>query len=131
MAEEAKSSADAGAFPNFVHRIAKVGEWHEALRVGYYKGTAIDQRDGYIHLSTAKQAKGTAALYFKGQEDLVLITVGRCFGDAAGVCSTRRSYAATIVDATRVGDLLRWDPVAIHDGEIFPHLYVCICLRLP
>lgn len=86
MAEEAKSSADPGAFPNFVHRIAKVGEWHEALRVGYYKGTAIDQRDGYIHLSTAKQAKGTAALYFKGQEDLVLITVGRCCGDGCCRC---------------------------------------------
>lgn len=82
-----------------VYKICRAAEWREAAARGRYAGSADDARDGYIHLSTALQVPGTAAKYFKGQDDLVIVA----FSTGA------------------LGKELRWEPA--RGGELFPHVY--------
>jgi uncharacterized protein (DUF952 family) len=82
-----------------IYKICAAVEWRLAEQAGVYRGSAVDQRDGFIHFSTAAQAQETAARHFAGQQDLVLITV----------------------DAAALGDRLKWEPS--RGGALFPHLY--------
>jgi uncharacterized protein (DUF952 family) len=82
-----------------VFKILSRAEWTAASAAGGFTGSAIDRRDGYIHLSSAAQAAETARLHFHGQSDLVLLTL----------------------DADRFGSALRWEPS--RGGQLFPHLY--------
>lgn len=66
---------------------------------GIFHGASIDLADGYIHFSTAAQAKETAARYFAGQADLLLVAV----------------------DSNVLGDGLKFEPS--RGGDLFPHLY--------
>ena len=56
-----------------IYKICTAAEWREAERAGAYRGSAVDRRDGFIHFSTAEQAAETAAKWFAGQRDLVLV----------------------------------------------------------
>ena len=82
-----------------IYKICTAAEWREAERAGAYRGSAVDRRDGFIHFSTAEQAAETAAKWFAGQRDLVLVAV----------------------DAEALGDRLKWEPS--RGGALFPHLY--------
>ena len=82
-----------------IYKICTAAEWREAERAGAYRGSTADRRDGFIHFSTAEQAAETAAKWFAGQHDLVLIAV----------------------DAAALGDKLKWEPS--RGGALFPHLY--------
>lgn len=82
-----------------IYKIATSESWREAEANGAFGGSPDDLRDGFIHLSTAAQAPGTAARHFAGQADLVLIAV----------------------DPAMVGEALRYEPS--RGGELFPHLY--------
>lgn len=82
-----------------IYKICSRVEWDAALAAGEYNGSADDARDGFIHFSTAEQVAATAAKYFAGRTDLVLVEV----------------------DATRIGPLLRFEPS--RGGALFPHLY--------
>ena len=82
-----------------VYKIAPDALWRAAERAGRFDGAPVDVADGYIHLSTAEQARETAAKHFAGQADLVLIAV----------------------DAAALGAALRWEPS--RGGALFPHLY--------
>ena len=82
-----------------IYKICAAAHWQAALNDGIFRGAAVDLRDGYIHFSTAAQVVETAAKHFAGQADLVLIAV----------------------DATSLGDALRWEPS--RGGDLFPHLY--------
>jgi uncharacterized protein (DUF952 family) len=83
-----------------IFKICRAAEWAEAgRRSGAFRGSAIDLSDGYIHFSTGKQVAETAAKHFAGQSDLVLVAV----------------------DATALGDSLKWEPS--RGGALFPHLY--------
>jgi uncharacterized protein (DUF952 family) len=82
-----------------VYKILGDAEWQVAVRTGQYTGSADDARDGYIHLSAADQVAATAAKYFAGRTDLVLVAI----------------------DSSRLGDRLKWEPA--RDGALFPHLY--------
>src|SRR6185437_2858996 len=73
--------------------------WQEAARSGAYHGTADDQRDGFIHFSTAEQIAESARRHRAGQTGLVLIAV----------------------ESDRVAGRLRWE--ASRGGALFPHLY--------
>lgn len=75
------------------------GTWDDAVRAGSYAGSALDRQDGFIHFSTAEQARETAALHLRGKEGLVLLSV----------------------DAAALGDALRWEES--RGGKLFPHLY--------
>src|SRR5436190_19658685 len=82
-----------------IYKICTASEWQEAERAGRYRGSAVDLKDGFIHFSTAEQAAETAAKWFAGQRDLVLVAI----------------------DAGALGDKLKWEPS--RGGALFPHLY--------
>jgi uncharacterized protein (DUF952 family) len=87
-----------------VYKIVAASQWHDVLREGIFRGSAVDVRDGFIHLSTAAQVEETAAKHFAGQPDLLLIAV----------------------DAARLGSALKWE--ASRGGQLFPHLYGALLL---
>ena len=82
-----------------IYKICRAAEWAEAERAGAFAGSEVDRRDGYIHFSTAEQVAETAAKYFAGIADLVLIAV----------------------DGDKLGAALEWEPA--RGGALFPHLY--------
>jgi uncharacterized protein (DUF952 family) len=82
-----------------VYKILSGAEWAAAKAAGVFAGSAVDLKDGFIHLSTAAQAGETARLHFSGQAGLVLLTL----------------------DAGRLGEALKWEPS--RGGQLFPHLY--------
>jgi uncharacterized protein (DUF952 family) len=87
------------AAPSHIFKICSVDEWTAALAAGVYRGSADDQRDGYIHFSTTEQATETARKYFSNRRDLLLIAF----------------------DTAALGGDLRWEPS--RGGALFPHLY--------
>jgi uncharacterized protein (DUF952 family) len=82
-----------------IYKILTADQWAALSRDGQTAGAPVDLADGYIHFSTAEQARETAAKHFAGQDGLVLAAV----------------------DATPLGDALRWEPS--RGGALFPHLY--------
>jgi uncharacterized protein (DUF952 family) len=82
-----------------IYKICPASAWREAERQGFYRGSADDLRDGFIHFSSAAQVAETAKKHFRGQTGLFLIAV----------------------DADALGDALRWE--VSRGGELFPHLY--------
>jgi uncharacterized protein (DUF952 family) len=82
-----------------VYKILSAAEWAEALRAGRFDGSAVDLKDGFIHLSTATQAQETARRHFAGQSGLVLLAI----------------------EAERIGASLKWEPS--RGGDLFPHIY--------
>ena len=71
-----------------LYKICPASLWHEAERLGRFRGSEVDIRDGFIHFSTAAQAAETAAKHFAGQRDLLLLHV----------------------DAASLGAALTWEP---------------------
>lgn len=88
---------------NIVYKIVPRALWQEARQNGAFEGAPIDVKDGFIHFSTAAQARDTARLHFAGMDDLLLVAVE---GDA-------------------LGEALKFEPS--RGGDLFPHLYA----RLP
>jgi uncharacterized protein (DUF952 family) len=84
--------------PDTIYKICTAMEWREAEAAGVYRGSDVDRRDGFIHLSTATQVAETAVRHFAKQSDLVLVAV----------------------DTAALGDRLKWEPSR---GDLFPHLY--------
>ncbi len=82
-----------------VYKICPRAAWDDACRTGHYRGSADDLRDGFIHLSAAHQVAATAAKYFRGQPDLVLVAMA----------------------PVALGSGLAWEPS--RGGELFPHYY--------
>lgn len=82
-----------------VYKIATREQWRAAEAAGRLDGAPVDVADGYIHFSTAAQARETAAKHFAGQTELLLIAA----------------------DAAALGAALRWEPS--RGGALFPHLY--------
>jgi uncharacterized protein (DUF952 family) len=82
-----------------IYKICPASAWREAEGEGVYRGSADDQRDGFIHFSTAAQVPVTLARHFAGQSGLLLVAV----------------------DAERLGEALRYEPS--RGGDLFPHLY--------
>jgi uncharacterized protein (DUF952 family) len=85
-----------------IYKILRRDEWLNAQQAGVFTGSGIDHRDGYIHFSTAAQARETARLHFRGQDDLVVLEV----------------------DGAALGAALVWEPS--RGGQLFPHLYASL-----
>ena len=88
-----------------VYKIVPDALWQQARQTGVFNGAAIDLSDGFIHFSTASQAKETAARHFVGQTGLLLVAID---GDA-------------------LGDKLVFEPS--RGGDLFPHLYAPLPLH--
>ncbi|WP_417676282.1 DUF952 domain-containing protein [Roseibium sp.] len=82
-----------------IFKIVPENLWQEAEALGVFKGAPVDLADGFIHFSTADQARETAAKHFAGQEGLLLAAF----------------------DADALGPDLKWEPS--RGGDLFPHLY--------
>jgi uncharacterized protein (DUF952 family) len=88
-----------------IYKICPHALWQEAEHDGVFRGAPVDRADGYIHFSTAAQARETAARHFAGQSDLVLVAV----------------------ETEPLGPALKWEPS--RGGALFPHLYAELSLR--
>ena len=84
---------------DMIYKIAPRALWEEAEKAGVFAGAPVDHADGFIHFSTAGQARETAARHFAGKDDLLLVAVRP--------------------DA--LGDALRYE--VSRGGDLFPHLY--------
>ena len=82
-----------------IYKIVTEAEWRLAEATGHFSGAAVDRADGYIHFSTAAQARETAARHFAGETGLLLVGV----------------------DPDALVPALRWEPS--RGGALFPHLY--------
>lgn len=87
---------------NVVFKIVANGVWRDACEAGSFTGSADDVRDGYIHMSTARQVAGTLARHFAGQKDLVIVAF----------------------DAQTLGRDLRYE--VSRGGDLFPHFYAAL-----
>jgi len=131
------------------YKIMTASEWEAARAEGMYRGSAQDQRDGFIHLSTAAQIAETARKHFSGVPDLVVLAIdievleklhtphpSPLQGElalassppndtaSASGCGWEREQAVPVATAfgqdEGVGPL-RWEPS--RGGDLFPHLY--------
>jgi uncharacterized protein (DUF952 family) len=84
-------------WPSVVYKIVPAALWHASTASQLFAGSPVDERDGFIHFSTAAQVRETAARHFAGVEGLLLVAV-----------------------STEAMDL-RWEPS--RGGDLFPHLY--------
>lgn len=82
-----------------IYKIFRPDEWAELRDIGQTAGAPIDLADGFVHFSTAEQARETAAKHFAGEDGLVLLAV----------------------EAEALGDALKWE--VSRGGDLFPHLY--------
>ncbi|MBL8893071.1 MAG: DUF952 domain-containing protein [Rhizobiales bacterium] len=82
-----------------IYKICPASDWEDARKTGEFRGSAVDFRDGFIHLSAPHQVRETARRHFAGQEDLVLVAF----------------------EAEDFGASLKWE--ASRGGDLFPHVY--------
>ena len=91
--------------PQLIYKIVPAPLWREAERIGRLDGAPVDLADGFIHFSTAGQVRETGEKHFRGQDDLLLVTV----------------------DPGRLHDALVYEPS--RGGALFPHLYAPLPLE--
>lgn len=82
-----------------IYKIVPKSLWREAEASGVFEGAPVDIADGFIHFSTASQARETAAKHFAGQDNLLIAAI----------------------DGSKLGEALRYEPS--RGGALFPHLY--------
>lgn len=82
-----------------IFHMCRRDEWDAAQKDGVYGGSSQDEADGFIHFSTARQIRASAAKHRAGQGGLVLLTV----------------------EVDGLGAALRWEES--RGGALFPHLY--------
>lgn len=90
---------DANLHSTTVYKIVPLALWRMAEASRLFAGSVDDVRDGFIHLSAAKQIAGTLDKYFRDQPDLLLIAF----------------------DSADLEPHLKWE--ASRGGELFPHYY--------
>jgi uncharacterized protein (DUF952 family) len=56
-----------------IYKICAAAEWAHPMQTGWFGGSAIDHKDGFIHFSSRKQVAEAAAKYFFVLGDLVLV----------------------------------------------------------
>jgi len=88
-----------------IYKIFRRPEWDQMRAQGQTLGAPVDLADGYIHFSAAPQLAETAAKWFAGQSDLVLLAV----------------------NADTLGSALKWEPS--RGGALFPHLYRALTME--
>jgi uncharacterized protein (DUF952 family) len=87
---------------SLIYKLLDRAAWRAARAAGTFAGSPVDLADGFIHFSTAAQARETAAKHFKGVGDLMLLSV----------------------DPDLIGAPLKWEPS--RGGALFPHLYAAM-----
>jgi uncharacterized protein (DUF952 family) len=88
-----------------IYKICERAQWRAAEAAGQFRGSAVDERDGFIHFSTAAQLAETASKHFANASDLMLVAV----------------------DSVALGTELKWEHS--RGGDLFPHLYGALPLK--
>jgi uncharacterized protein (DUF952 family) len=88
-----------------IYKICERAQWRAAEAAGQFRGSAADERDGFIHFSTMAQLSETASKHFAKASDLMLIAV----------------------DSAALGVELKWE--RSRGGDLFPHLYTALPLN--
>ena len=88
-----------------IYKICEQAAWRAAEAGEVFLGTEADERDGFIHFSTAAQLTGTLEKHYAGKIGLVLIAI----------------------DADALGMELAWE--RSRGGDFFPHLYAPLPLK--
>ena len=84
---------------NLVYKVWSKYEWDKAILNKFYGGSEIDNKDGFIHLSTKKQLNETVTKHFRGKKNQLVISY-----------STKKKQ-----------DKLKWE--VSRNGDLFPHYY--------
>jgi uncharacterized protein (DUF952 family) len=105
VAETCAARRDPGKRVPTIYKIVPADLWRAAERHGLFRGSPVDLHDGFIHFSTAAQVAETAAKHFRGQTDLLLVSV----------------------DSAVLGGALKWEPS--RGGALFPHLYAALDVK--
>jgi uncharacterized protein (DUF952 family)/protein associated with RNAse G/E len=87
-----------------IFHITTRAAWVEAVHAGAYRPASLDD-EGFIHNSTVDQVTATAARYYRGQSDLVLL----------------------VIDASRLQAELRYEVAT--GGALFPHIHGALNLE--
>ncbi len=83
----------------YFYHICKQTDWATAQQVGIYEAFSLED-EGFIHFSTEAQVLNTAQLFYKGQQDLVLLYI-----------EAEKLIPEVVFENTTGGE------------ELFPHLY--------
>ena len=100
----AKTGEDAGMVMlqrTRVYKILSAEDWATSEQLGYSQ-TALDEGDGFVHLSTRAQVHETLSLHYPGRQQVRLLEF--------------------IVE--EMGIPVRWEES--RGGELFPHLYATL-----
>ena len=87
-----------------VFKICEKDEWEVVKNDDSFKGSKIDQIDGFIHFSTSEQLKQTLEKYFKSKRPLYLLEV-------------KTDYLELVWEKSR-------------NNQLFPHLYEPLSLSM-
>lgn len=98
-----------------LYRICDAQTWAQAEGLELLPLSPLDERDGFVHLSTATQVRDTLRRFFAGRDDLVLLTIS---------------------SARLINGSLRYEPPSRPDAELvahaaeelFPHFYARVPL---
>ena len=82
-----------------IYKILRADEYATLEAQGEIPGAPVDVEDGYVHFSTALQARETAAKHFAGETELKLLAY----------------------DPDKMNGELKWEES--RGGDLFPHLY--------
>lgn len=99
LADRTAASLAPRTMAEHIYKILADAAYDAAKSEGRFLGTADDLRDGFIHFSAGHQVAATLDKHYRGQEDLVLLSV----------------------DPERLGPALKWE--VSRGGDLFPHLY--------
>ncbi|MBN2044064.1 MAG: DUF952 domain-containing protein [Anaerolineales bacterium] len=81
-----------------IYHIVSKTDWAAVGASDYYRGDTLDT-EGFIHCSTLEQVAGTANLFFRGREDLLLLKI----------------------NPEKLKSPLNYEVAG--DGRLFPHIY--------
>ena len=82
-----------------VYKILRENEWQEFQAQGTFAGSKDDQRDGFIHLSTAEQTKRVIEKYYANVHPLYIVKF------------SNDDFLKKLV----------WEPAS--NNDLYPHLY--------
>ena len=81
-----------------IYKILLPAEWAAFEAAGEFAGSEFDRADGFVHCSTRAQAPATAARFFAGVPELVLVAL----------------------DDAKLDSEVRWEEAS---AGLFPHVY--------
>ena len=59
-----------------LYKVLTINEWNESFKSGHIE-TSLDNKDGFIHLSSSTQLALTLDLYFKSDNKVILLQIDK------------------------------------------------------